>query len=44
MVVKKLNIDEVKLFIIDQSPDTKIYIGSDSERFQNPAGTSQSNR
>lgn len=35
MVVKKLNIDEVKLFIIDQFPDTKIYIGSDSERFQN---------
>lgn len=34
MIRKKLNIDEVKMFIIDQSPDTKIYIGSDSERFQ----------
>lgn len=28
----KMNIDEVAEFIIDQSPDTKIYIGGDSER------------
>jgi predicted RNase H-related nuclease YkuK (DUF458 family) len=28
----KMNIDEVIEFIIDQSPETKIYIGSDSER------------
>lgn len=28
----KMNIDEVAEYIIDQSPETKIYIGSDSER------------
>ena len=28
----KMNIDEVMEYIIDQSPETKIYIGSDSER------------
>jgi predicted RNase H-related nuclease YkuK (DUF458 family) len=28
----KMNIDEVAEFIIDQSPETKIYIGGDSER------------
>jgi uncharacterized protein len=31
--MKKLNIDEVKAFIEVQSPETKIYIGGDSERF-----------
>lgn len=30
---KKINIDEVKSFIEAQSPETKIYIGGDSERF-----------
>jgi predicted RNase H-related nuclease YkuK (DUF458 family) len=29
----KLNIQEVKDFIQSQSPDTKIYLGADSERF-----------
>jgi predicted RNase H-related nuclease YkuK (DUF458 family) len=31
--MKKLDIDEVKAFIEAQSPETKIYIGGDSERF-----------
>ena len=31
--MKQLNIDEVKAFIQAQSPETKIYIGGDSERF-----------
>ena len=31
--MKKINIDEVKAFIESQSPNTKIYIGADSERF-----------
>jgi len=31
--MKPINIDEVKLFIEAQSPETKIYIGGDSERF-----------
>ena len=31
--MKKLNIEEVKAFIDKQSPETKIYIGGDSERF-----------
>ncbi len=29
-----MNLDEVKQFIINQSPSTKIYIGADSERFK----------
>lgn len=33
-VLKKLDIDEVKAFIDTQSPETKIYIGSDSERLR----------
>jgi len=33
-VLKKLNIEEVKAFIDAQSPQTKVYIGSDSERFR----------
>ena len=31
--MKKLDIEEVKSFIQSQSPETKIYIGGDSERF-----------
>jgi predicted RNase H-related nuclease YkuK (DUF458 family) len=31
---KKLDIDEVKAFIDAQGPQTKIYIGADSERFK----------
>lgn len=31
--MKKINIDEVKSFIDQQGPNTKIYIGGDSERF-----------
>jgi hypothetical protein len=31
--MKKINIDEVKTYIEVQSPETKIYIGGDSERF-----------
>ena len=31
---KPLNIDEVKQFIDAQGPDTKIYIGADSERYK----------
>jgi len=30
---KAINIDEVKAFIMAQSPETKVYIGGDSERF-----------
>jgi predicted RNase H-related nuclease YkuK (DUF458 family) len=36
--MKKLNLDEVKAFIDIQTPETKIYLGVDSERF-NLAGT-----
>lgn len=32
--MKKLNIPEVKKFISEQSEETKIYLGSDSERFK----------
>ena len=32
--MKKLNLDEVKAFIDAQSPETKIYLGADSERFE----------
>ena len=31
--MRKLNIDEVKSYIREQSPETKIYLGADSERF-----------
>lgn len=31
--MKKIDIDEVKAFIEAQSPETKIYLGADSERF-----------
>lgn len=34
MLRKKMNIDEVAQFIRSQTPETKIYIGGDSERFQ----------
>ncbi len=30
--MKKMNLDEVKEFILSQSPETKIYLGADSER------------
>ena len=33
MLRKEMNIDEVKQYILDQSPETKVYIGADSERF-----------
>ena len=32
--MKKINIDEVKKFIDAQGPDTKIYLGADSECFR----------
>jgi predicted RNase H-related nuclease YkuK (DUF458 family) len=32
--MKKLNLEEVKEFILQQGPETKIYLGSDSERFR----------
>jgi len=31
--MQKLNLEQVKEFIRDQSPETKIYLGADSERF-----------
>jgi len=31
--VRKLDLDEVRQFIEEQTPQTKIYIGCDSERF-----------
>ena len=30
--MKKLNLNEVKAFIEAQSPETKVYLGADSER------------
>ena len=33
MLRKKIDIDEVSQYIREQSPETKIYIGADSERF-----------
>lgn len=32
--MKKLDLNQVKEFILAQGPDTKIYIGGDSERFR----------
>ena len=32
--MKKINLEEVKAFIENQSPETKIYLGADSERFE----------
>ena len=32
--MKKFDIDKVKEFILDQGPDTKIYLGADSERIR----------
>lgn len=32
--MRKLNLEEVRHFILEQSPETKIYIGCDSERFR----------
>lgn len=34
MIRKELNIEEVRSFINAQTPETKVYIGGDSERFQ----------
>lgn len=34
MIRKALDLDAVKAFIQNQSPETKVYIGSDSERFK----------
>jgi predicted RNase H-related nuclease YkuK (DUF458 family) len=34
MIRKALDIDEVKEYISSQSPETKVYLGGDSERFQ----------
>jgi len=34
MIRKQLDLDEVKAFIASQTPETKVYIGGDSERFQ----------
>ena len=34
MIRKQLNIEEVKAFINSQTPETKVYLGADSERFQ----------
>jgi predicted RNase H-related nuclease YkuK (DUF458 family) len=31
---KNMNLDEVRDFILEQTPETKIYLGGDSERFQ----------
>lgn len=33
MIRKKLDLDEVKAYIAAQSPESKVYIGGDSERF-----------
>jgi predicted RNase H-related nuclease YkuK (DUF458 family) len=33
-LMKKININEVKEFILAQTPETKIYIGGDSERIR----------
>lgn len=33
MIRKEMNIEEVKQYIYDQSAETKVYIGADSERF-----------
>ena len=32
-IMKKLNLEEAKAFIKSQGPDSKIYLGADSERF-----------
>jgi len=34
MIRKQLDLDEVRAFINAQSPETKVYLGGDSERFQ----------
>lgn len=34
MIRKKIDIEEVKAFIREQTPNTKVYVGGDSERFQ----------
>ena len=32
--MRKINLDEVKEFIANQTPETKVYLGCDSERFR----------
>ena len=34
MIRKHLDLEEVRTFINSQSPETKVYLGGDSERFQ----------
>ncbi len=34
MIRKNMDMDEVRAFIQSQTPETKIYLGADSERFQ----------
>jgi predicted RNase H-related nuclease YkuK (DUF458 family) len=34
VAMRKINLDEVREFITKQTPETKIYIGCDSERFK----------
>jgi len=34
MIRKQLDLDEVRAFISSQTPETKVYLGGDSERFQ----------
>ena len=34
MIRKNMDLNEVRAFILEQSPETKIYLGGDSERFQ----------
>ena len=34
MIRKNMNLDEVRAFILEQTSETKIYLGGDSERFQ----------
>ena len=34
VIMKKFNLEEVKTFIANQSDETKIYLGADSERFE----------
>ena len=36
--MKKLNLEEVKNYILAQSPETKIYLGADSERYNMNGG------
>ena len=35
MTAQKIDIEEIRQFMADKSPETKVYIGCDSERFKN---------